>query len=441
MSGNLYQFEKRLTRFKNGIWYGRGVIWLTTVIATSILVLFNQLVDLAIHWFESACTEYAWLPWILSPAGGMVIVYCVRRFFPGAEGSGIPQVIVAQQLNGPLTKLASLRIAIGKMLMGAAALGCGFSVGREGPSVQIAACLMAECKQFLPSKFPVRRNELLLAGGAVGIAAAFNTPIAGVIFAIEELGQRFHPRVLGVVLSAIIFAGIISIYLEGNYNYFGYLTVPDSSAHILTPTLLMGVSGGLFGGLFSRLILIGTGPWRGLPGRLKTEHPVLFAGLCGLLIAAIGVYSHGMTFGSGYLGTQAALHQAGHQLPLDFAPLKFIATVLSYIAGIPGGIFAPTLSVGAGFGQTLSTLHLAQLSTIAWMVLGMTAFMAGVTQAPITSFVIVMEMTDGHPMILGMIASAVIACVVSRVFSPPLYHALAHRILRDRESADAGHTV
>jgi H+/Cl- antiporter ClcA len=433
---NFLRLARLLKRTRYSIWLGRAVIWITTAAATYVLMLFNRLVDVSISGFESAYAAHSWLPWLLAPFGGMLIVFCVVRFCEGAEGSGIPQVIVAQQTNGPLDKLTTLRIAIGKMLLGAAALGCGFSAGREGPSVQIAASMMAAAKRFIPDNFPVRRDELLLAGGAVGIAAAFNTPVAGVMFAIEELGQRFHSRTNGVLLTAIIFAGIISIYLQGNYNYFGHLRVPDSSEHLFVPTLLMGLCGGLFGGLFSRLILLGTGPWPGAAGRFKKNHPVLFAGACGLLVAAIGVYSHGTTFGSGYLNTQAALHQAGHSLPGNFSALKFLATLISYIAGIPGGIFAPSLSIGAGFGQSLASLHIADLSTIAWMVLGMTAFMAGVTQAPMTSFIIVMEMTDGHPMVIGMIAAAVLASVISRTICQPLYHALAHRMIHTRRLAE-----
>lgn len=412
------------------LWQGRLVIWGAAVLATWVLVLFNRLVDHTIAGFESLHTSHPWTPWLLAPLGGMLIVYLVNRFFPGSHGSGIPQVIVAQHAAGDISRLASIRIAIGKIFLGTAALGCGFSAGREGPSVQIAASLMQACERFMPRRFPVTRSDFLLAGGAVGIAAAFNTPVAGIIFAIEELGRRFEARTNGVLLTAIVFAGIISISLQGNYNYFGHLRVPNSSPDLVVPVLLLGIIGGIGGGLFSRLLLIGTGPWSGALGRFKREHPVLLAGICGLLVAALGMLSHGQTFGSGYIATQHSL-QTGSTLPPEFPLLKYLATLVSYIAGIPGGIFAPSLSVGAGLGQTFATWHLfnLDLNMTACMLIGMSAFMSGVTQAPMTSFIIVAEMTDGHPVVLSLMAASILASLLARAISPPLYHTMAKRMI------------
>lgn len=409
-------------------WQGRLLVWSGALLAALLIVLFARLVDVAIQLFTSLRNAYPWSPLLLTTAGGALIAWLTRAFFPGAEGSGIPQVIAALkcQKDEDRQRLTSLRIVTGKILLGTAALGCGFSSGREGPSVQVGAGIMHAIRKLLPRRFPVQPHHLILAGGAAGIAAAFNTPLAGIVFAIEELGRKFEERTNGVLLTAIILAGVISISLQGNYTYFGHLNVGNVSSKLALPILLSGLVAGCLGGLFSRCMLLGMRPWPGLVGKIRSERPVLFAAGCGLAVAILGLASDGTTHGSGYLPTQQAL--SGHgALPLLYAPEKMLATLFSYFAGIPGGIFAPSLAVGAGIGQNLASLQLLDVGNSAWIALSMTAFLAAVTQAPITAFVIVMEMIDGHSMVISLIASAFLASLVSRTFSAPLYHTLATR--------------
>lgn len=411
-------------------WKGRLAVWAGALLAALLIVLFARLVDVAIELFNTLRNNHPWSPFLLTTAGGALIAWMTRRYFPGAEGSGIPQVIAALKHSSDESRLrlTSLRIVIGKILLGTAALGCGFSSGREGPSVQVGAGVMHAMRKLLPRRFPVQPHHLILAGGAAGIAAAFNTPLAGIVFAIEELGRKFEERTNGVLLTAIILAGVISISLQGNYTYFGHLVVGNVSSKLALPILLSGLVAGCLGGVFSRCMLLGLQPWPGLIGRLRAERPVLFAACCGFAVAVLGLLSNGTTHGSGYLPTQQALNGQG-ALPLLYAPEKMLATLLSYFAGIPGGIFAPSLAVGAGIGQNLASLQLLDVSNSAWIALSMTAFLAAVTQAPITAFVIVMEMIDGHSMVISLIASAFLASMVSRSFSAPLYHTLATRYL------------
>jgi len=378
-------------------WQGRAVIWGGALLAALLIVGFAMLVEHAIALFEQARQASPWLPLLLTPAGGMLIVWLTRRFFAGAEGSGIPQVMAALHHHhdqAHVGKLVSLRIAVGKVLLGVLGLGVG---------------------AWLPTRFPVRPYDLILAGGAAGIAAAFNTPLAGIVFAIEELGRKFEARTNGVLLSAIILAGIIAIALQGNYTYFGRISIPVADSRLALPILLSGVICGLAGGMFSRAMLAGMRPWPGWPGWLRSRHPVWFAGACGLLVAVLGYVSDGAAHGSGYGATQQALTGT---LPLApfYALEKMLATLLSYFSGIPGGVFAPSLAIGAGVGQDLANLGLGQVSSSTWIALSMAAFLAAVTQAPITAFVIVMEMIDGHALVVSLIASAFLA---SLVYLPP----------------------
>ena len=184
------------------------------------------------------------LPWVLTPAGLIVIAWLTRTFFPGSQGSGIPQTIAAMEMNAKSAVLP-IRIAIGKVLLTLLGLACGASIGREGPTVHIGASLLYAFGRY--SKYTPRYMEkgVILAGGAAGIAAAFNTPLAGIVFAIEELSRSFEQRNSGIILMAVVIAGITSTVLLGHYHYFGTFDVsmPDVASWFAVP--ICGVLGGV----------------------------------------------------------------------------------------------------------------------------------------------------------------------------------------------------
>jgi len=283
------------------------------------------------------------------------------------------------------------------------------------------------CRRFLPDKLQVRSEYLLLAGGAAGITVAFNTPIAGIVFAIEELGRKFDRRTNIVLLSTIMVAGAIAVAFKGNFPYFGRLELGDGSHQLLLPILVMGVAGGVCGGVFGRLMVLGSHPTLTFMGRWRAKRPVLFAGACGLAVAVLGYVSGGLVHGGGYTVTRDAL-ASGTPLPFAYALEKMAATLLSYFSGIPGGIFAPCLSIGAAMGQDMARLASSPDMDM-WMALGMVAFLAGVTQVPLTAFVIVMEMIDGHAIVISLMSVALLANIIARIFSQSPYHALARQFL------------
>lgn len=375
----------------------------------------------------NAMSPYAVL--VLTPVGFATIVYLTDRYFPNAGGSGIPQAIAARTMKDQVQrhKLVSLRLAVGKIFLTLVGLLVGASTGREGPSAQVGASLM-----FALGRFGRRHQPgLILAGSAAGVAAAFNTPLAGIVFAIEEMSRAFEVKTSGLVIGTIVAAGLTSMAVLGNYTYFGATsaTLPNWQDWIAIP--VCGVVGGLAGGLFSRvLIMFG----KGFPGRVGTwikNNRMIFAAVCGLLVAVTGLLSGGTVYGTGYEQARAALHDA-ETLPLSYAPLKFLATSFSSISGIPGGIFSPSLSVGAGIGADLARLFPS--TPIGVMVLlGMAAYFTGVVQAPITAFVIVAEMTDNHDSLVPLMLTALIAQGASRlVCKEGVYHALAKNFVPAR---------
>ncbi len=370
-----------------------------------------------------------YIPLVLTPVGLILITWLTRTFIPGAKGSGIPQVIAALQMkhHSDRREVLSLKIAFGKGLLVIFGLFCGASIGREGPTVHIAASITYYLSRL--AHFPIHDlgRGLIIAGAAAGLAAAFNTPLAGIVFAIEEISRNYEKNTSGTILTAVIIAGLTALVIQGNYQYFGSVTTGKLELPQAIPIVLScGVVGGLAGGLFSALLITGT---RKLAG-FRQRSPYLLALLCGLSLAGLGLASGGLTYGSGYEEAQRLI-SGGDSTGASYAILKLSATVVSYWSGIPGGIFAPSLSVGAGVGAEIANWF-PSAPAAAIVLLGMVAYFTGVVQTPITAVVIIMEMTADQSLLLPLLATALIAEGISKLINPkPIYRVLAADFMRD----------
>jgi H+/Cl- antiporter ClcA len=409
------------------LWTVRAIVILLSAVAGLTVVGFSWLSDVASDRFAALRGLAWWSPLIWTPACTAFVVWCTRRWAPGAAGSGIPQVMATLDTavgEAERGLFVSLRLSLAKILLTAGGLLGGLSLGREGPSVQIAAGVMLQARRLIPAGSAVGIHGLLVAGGAAGIAAAFNTPLGGVMFAIEELARAPEQRSSGLLIAGIVLAGLVGVSTHGDSAYFGVIHAPVIGPDLLLPGLLVAILSGLAGGLFSRLMiasLSGRSPDRAT--RWRARRPVLFAAACGLGVALIGVVTGGAAFGSGYASTRHMV-DGSTAMPFAYAPFKFLATWLTTWSGVPAGIFAPSLAIGAAFGNDVALLlYGAQVPAL--IALGMVGFLAAATQAPLTSFIIVMEMVDGHAMVLSLMACALIAFAVARLISPPLYPTLA----------------
>jgi H+/Cl- antiporter ClcA len=427
----------RLTRhrlFKTTLWRTRLIFWGGAVLVGIVAAVFALLGEKGDHFYRNLYAEHPWLSFIVTPAGLVLIVWLTKKFFAGAEGSGIPQTLITIEGRGgkPLAEqLLSFRIAVGKVLLTVMGLFSGASIGREGPTVHLGAAIMYSLGRYvhLPARYLER--GLIMTGGGAGIAAAFNTPLAGIIFAIEEMSRSFDRRNSSMILIGVILAGMTGIYVhQDNYNYYGTSPVDIDFSWVWLGVVVCGVVGGLLGGAFSYVLIKGSSRLRPLVQR----HYLLVAAACGLIIALIGVLSGGHAFGTGYIearqivsctGSDSCVVETGMMYPV----YKILATVASYLSGIPGGIFAPSLASGAAIGSDLSTLFPQQLaSTI--VILGMVGYFSGVVQTPITAFVIVMEMTDNQDLVLALMATSLIASGASKLIcKKPIYYALAENFM------------
>lgn len=214
-----------------------------------------------------------------------------------------------------------------------------------------------------------------MAGAAAGVAAAFNTPLAGIVFGIEELSRSFETRASSLIIAAVIAAGLTSLAVMGNYTYFGISATELRNGIDWLAIPVCGVVGGLMGGLFSRVLVAMSVGFAHPVGRAIKAHPLLFALSCGLAVALCGIASGDTIYGTGYAHVKASLESAT-PLPAEFGILKFLATTFAAVSGIPGGIFSPSLAVGAGLGSNIASLfHGAPIEAV--MLLGMVSTSPG----------------------------------------------------------------
>ncbi|QUN31760.1 chloride channel protein (plasmid) [Cupriavidus sp. KK10] len=408
-------------------------------------LIFAWIAEVALRWNHQLTVAMPWLAFVLLPFGLAGLRWLTICLAPQARGSGIPQVIAAVNLppSGPAQAvLVSFRQSMWKVLLTTGGLLAGASIGREGPSVQIGAAAMLAwgrwCHERLQFRIGFHPNALIAAGAAGGLAAAFNTPLAGVVFAIEELGRGTAVRWDRLVLSGVLTAGFLSLAIFGNNPYFSVKTPILALHSAWGPVLLCALINGMLGGLFAKL-LIGGMPAL-LPERLRawpTQRPVQAAFLCGLVAAVIGWASGGATFGTGYEQAAGLINGESHAT-LWFGIAKLVATVVSYFAGIPGGIFTPSLAIGSGIGANVAQLvgHLFGGMTEPRMLalISMAAFLAAATQAPITASVIVMEMTRSQDLTIFLLAASLLSSFLARQFCPnPFYHQVGRAFRREAQ--------
>lgn len=419
-------------------WNTFGILWLGALLVGLAAVMFANWANDALALFLRMIDGRPWLALIITPTFTAAAVWMTRRWFSGSEGSGIPQVIAA--LHGPpdptrVRRLFGWRVLVGKIGMGLLAMAGGLTLGREGPTVHVGASIMFELRRLYARSNQRLERTLLLAGSAAGLSGAFNTPLAGILFAIEELTRSFEMRTNGVLITSIVFSGLVSLALAGNYLYFGQISAPDIfPLAFVVPVVAAAVLCGLAGAVFN-LALLRQSRW--IPAVLtqwRQRSPLLWGLGLGLLVALLGIASGGQTWGSGYEQARHLLMNHGEQVSWYYPLAKLASMVLSYLSGVPGGLFSPSLSIGAGFGQWISQAF-AQYPQSALVAICMVGYLAAVTQSPLTSFVIVMEMIDGGGLVIPLMATALISARVSGLFTPPLYEALARQRYFEPQSA------
>jgi len=364
-----------------------------------------------------------WRRVLFPVAGSLGIGYLLFRYFPDARGSGVPQTKAALfARDGRIT----LRTVLGKFFCTSATLASGIPLGREGPSVQVGAGIASVLGRFLRLR-PEKVKALLPVGAAAAIAAAFNTPLAAVLFALEEIVSDLNAPILGSVVLASATSWVVLRLLLGNNPLF---KVPQYKlVHPLEFAIyaLLGVAGGMVSVAFTKLLLDMRARFLRFPQKTVWFQPVaggLVVGLMGWFVPQV------LGVGYGYVGDVLNGRMALNLMVL-LVVLKLIAVTTSYASGNAGGIFGPALFIGAMLGGAVGTVahHLLPAYTAtpgAYALVGMGAVFAGIVRAPMTSVVMIFEMTQDYAVIVPlMIANLVSLFISSRLQRQPIYEALA----------------
>jgi CIC family chloride channel protein len=374
-------------------------------------------------------TQPAWgwiVPMLIAGACGAFVGWLTARFAPEAGGSGIPHT------KGVLMHVNSMpwaRILPVKFLGGVLCIGSGFSLGREGPTVQMGAAVGKLVADVL--RVPAKAAPRLMACGAgAGLAAAFHAPLAGFIFTIEELQREFSTLTYIMALVAAVVADIVATSFWGTENVFQATGFPAAPLSSLPVCVAIGLAAGVLGAGFSKSLLQ---IQRLAAGSLKSPAWAR-AGAVGLVVGLAAWWMPALS-GGGHEITKLMLHgDSMTEQTIGFLLLlfvgKFLLTLLCYMSGVPGGIFAPMLVMGAAIGLMAGTVSGNFFPGMApvpasFVAIGMAAFFAAVVRAPITGIVLVLEMTGDFHQLLPLITASLFAVVVSeQMGSEPIYEAL-----------------
>jgi len=414
----------RLRLFFEGIAVG--------TISGSIISFFRWALEYTTHWRE---TIYDMLPnagiianliWFLVLLLAAFLLYSISQYEPMASGSGIPQVkgVILGRI-----RMRWLRILWVKLIGGIVGIGLGLSLGREGPSIQIGA-VTAQGLSRLLGRLRMEERYLITAGASAGLAAAFNAPLAGVMFALEELHRNFSGVVLVPAMMAALMATIVSRIAFGSASIFHFGSLPPFPMNYLWLIVVLSIINGMAGNIFNKGLL-GVRSFYELPVFFHPYIKIAFA----LVTTGVLGYCLPQVLGG---GNELINHLSEMPLSISLFGLllvgKFLFTLISYGCGVPGGFFLPMLVIGALTGGVLGIVFIElnlipaiYLSDI--IVISMAAFFAASVQAPVTGTILIMEMTSSYDHLLVLCIASMVALVSARLCKgEPIYDSLLYRL-------------
>ena len=382
-----------------------------------------------------------WMIFIITPVCFFLAWWVVIRFAKYARGSGIPQVMAAIELANPrynkkVEKLLSIKIFFVKMFSSFIMILGGGAIGREGPTIQLAGTVFRKVNEWLPEWWPkISKRNMIMTGAAAGLAAAFNTPLGGIVFAVEELTKTHISYFKTALFTAVIIAGLTAQGLLGPYLYLGYPDVTGLTISVFFALILVGAVAGLLGSLMSKIVLM-LFKWKS-KFKFRYQHGLYVLG-CAFIVASIAFFFDDRILGSGKDVMISTLFSTEKNVHWYTAMFRILGTILSFTTGAAGGIFAPSLGAGAGVGSLIAGwLEASTTNTNLLILCGMVGFLTGVTRTPFTSAILVLEMTDRHNVIFHLMIAGMVASVVSMIVDKhSLYDHLKVQCIHDLHHED-----
>ncbi len=415
--------------------------WLASLVAGLFAVLYTKLFVLAEGVSRAFIQQHPWWFFLLAPLTFVAAFFVVKKWATYARGSGIPQVMAALEMpsgtsTATFNKFVGVRVILVKVASSLLMVLGGGAVGREGPTIQISASIFRKINQWIPASWPkISKRTMILTGAAAGLAAAFNTPLGGIVFAVEELSTtpiRFYRT---AIFSAVIIAGLTAQGLLGPYLYLGYPNVTNPSPYIFGGIILVAILSGLSASILSR-IMLQIFAWK---QKFTTAQQYLYVIACALILVLIALFVNNEVLWSGKDVMNGLLFNADKTQPFYLPLLRILGPALSFTTGAAGGIFSPALSAGASIGGWVAQwFHLSPVNSDLLILSGMAGFLTGITRSPFTSAILVLEMTDRHSVIFHLMLAAMVAGLVSLLIDKhSFYDHLKHQYLHDFKEEEA----
>jgi H+/Cl- antiporter ClcA len=413
--------------------------WIGSVITGLIAVLYAQIFAYGEELLHKILDWHLWMIFLIAPAGFVLSWLIVQKFAPLSRGSGIPQVMAAVELANPkenylIKNLLSFKILLVKIISSFILVTAGGAIGREGPTIQIAGSVFRKVYELLPGWWPrISKKNMILTGAAAGLSAAFNTPLGGIVFAVEELSKTHINYFKTALFTAVIIAGLTAQTLAGSYLYLGYPKTQGVTLWIMFPIIFVsGICGILSSQLSVAMLKISR-----LKKKLKSQAAnIIFLVISGLIIAVIAYFLNRDILGSGKDIIERVLFTENKTEAWYVPILRMLGPALAFTSGGAGGIFAPALSAGASMGSVFGgVMNLSDNETNVLILAGMVAFLTGITRAPFTSAILVLEMTDRHSLIFHLMLAGMMSSIFSVLVSRhSLYEELKISFLKELRS-------
>ncbi len=399
---------------------------IASVVAVATISVFLLISEFSQHTFKTLIVTHPVLGFIITPLTFLAIIYFAKYYCHFVQGSGIPQLIAAtDSRNKPIRgKLLSFRVALGKIAFIFLAMLGGAPIGIEGPSIHIGGSIFYGFNHFIKLNRKFLIHALIAIGGSAGLIVAFNAPIAGFLFAYEEIGRNLKRQALILIAITAGFVYLLETFYHGNIPYLADLSAHSFDLMLIWQLLPLILISAILGGLFTKATLY-------LIKKLTTHSKakiIISALFLGFIVAIFNYASQGQIAGSGH--TEVLKMLDNETLGWDFIAMKYLATLTSFVSTIPGGIFMPSISIGAGLGAQVAHFY-TQIDTQTIMMMTMISYLSAVIRAPLTATFIILEMTLSlHLLIPGLIVAFIANAISKQIQQQAVYEALADHYLK-----------
>lgn len=391
--------------------------WIASILTGLIAVGYSRLFTYAEDLLQMVMHQERWYIFIMSPLC-LIIAWLLIKIAPFGRGSGIPQVMAAIDISASrheskINLLLNAKIIVIKIVSSMFMVLGGGAIGKEGPIIQISGSVFRLVNKVIPKSWPKLSNKsFILTGAAAGLAAAFNTPLGGIVFAIEELAKIHISFLRSALFTAVIIAGLTAQGLLGPYLYLGYPDVKNLPVFIYASVVIVAIFAGIAGGFMGKMTykII---KWK---RNFSTWKVILFIVCVGLGIATSAYFFNEHIIGSGKDLMNQLLFTDNKSTTWDTVLARIFGIIFSFNVGAAGGVFAPSLAAGAAVGAFISGLfHFVGANANILILSGMVGFLTGVTRTPFTSAILVLEMTDRHSVIFHLMLASMVSNIAALI--------------------------